>query len=139
MTIQATVAVEADTPAAARSILQAAGFKVVRIAKPKTPPVTERAEGIRVSARTDMPAGLDHHERQAYVRGYAKGCTAWIKKNGSPAVQHKPGEAVDVAALRSRTIDHEWDRHPSCHRAGLSELKRWQDKYPHIEAQDAAA
>lgn len=139
MSIQATITVDAADQAAARRAIEAAGFKVVRFTTPKTPPATTRTEGMRASALTDLPEGLDHVEYQAYVRGYAKGCTAWVKKHGSPAVQNKPGVAVDVAALRARTIEHEWDRHPSAHKAGLSELKRWQDKYPRETTAEAAA
>lgn len=139
MTIQATISVDAASPAEARRIVEAAGFKVVRVTAPKAPPVTARTEGVRADAVIDRPAGLNHLERQAYVRGYAKGCMAWVKKHGSPAIRRKPGEAVDVAALRDRTIDHEWDRHPSAHKAGMAELKRWQDKYPRAAAEDVAA
>lgn len=76
----------------------------------------------RPSALTDMPAGLTEGERNAYIRGYAKGAQRYTRKYGSPAVT---GHPVNRLELRRLTREHETDRHPHAHRAALRELKTY--------------
>lgn len=101
----------------------------------------------RASALTDMPPGLDEYQQKAYIRGYAKAACRYVKKFGAPSTDEAPpvreeGEtakkyaarrAIFVLNLRNMAIEHEWQRHPTCHKAGMTELRRWNRKYPPIE------
>lgn len=121
------VTVELDTTkTAARARLEQAGFTVVRVSETRTPAtISPRDPSMRADALTDMPPGLDRDEHRAYAAGYAQGCTRYVKRYGYPSVFG--AGPVDKVALRKATIDHEWDRHPACHKAGMQALRRWQE------------
>lgn len=126
-TIQATLQIDVPKETA-RALLEQAGFTVTRIATPRAtaPAVTPRNPFTRVSPLTDMPDGLSPDERTVYIRGYARGCMAYARKHGTPGVS---GRGATRAILRQRAIEHEWDRHPSCHRAAMKALHDWREKY----------
>lgn len=115
---------------------------------PITPPAVARPVQSH-NALTDMPSGLTRDERKAYVRGYGKGCVAYVRKNGGASmrppeasvpvmVRHEGKEIVghwipaacpDVLELARITREHETARHQSAHRAGLTGLRGWLRKY----------
>ena len=123
------VTIEVTVPAAgareaARRLAEGAGLRVLRATVKRDPVTTERPD-VRASADLDVPRGLSDLERWSYVRGYARGCLVYARKYGTPTMT---GD-VDRAELHAVTVRHEWDRHPSAHKAGLAELNRWQTKY----------
>lgn len=81
----------------------------------------------------EIPADLSPAERSAYVRGYARGCHAYVKKNGGPGVVHDgPAPAGGTPERRALGIQlaelaraHEEERHPAAHRAGMSALRKY--------------
>ena len=90
----------------------------------------------RASAFTEMPDGLDRDERRAYIRGYARGCMTYAKKFAAPTATlelPEDGDPEQEAKLRAEfrdmlrddTVAYEWQRQPSAHKAGLSELRKW--------------
>ena len=113
-TYTVSITVNATSPDHARSMFP--GHTVAKVTAKRTtaPTVTPITPGVRPDSRTDRPAGLDRLESVAYVRGYARGCMAYVKKNGIPRGDD----------LRAATIERDWDRHPSAHKAGLRELAR---------------
>ena len=128
MTIHVTVALDLPTKAAAQQRVEAAGFTVVR-ATVKREPAAQVAPVnglVRASALTDMPEGLDKLERAAYIRGYAKGAHAYVKKHGAPTIRGVVTRA-GVVELRKKTKQFEWERHPSCHTAGMRELRKYRE------------
>lgn len=139
MTVHVTVEIRStDNKEHAQRICEAAGLTVVRaMVKRDDKSLSPVNELVRASALLDIPEGLDKEESQAYIRGYAKGCLAYVKKHGAPSVVGTPvldeegfvvryilSEAQHVE-LRKSTKQYEWDRHPSCHRAGMAELRRY--------------
>lgn len=99
---------------------------VVHVTGPKLAPVPNGLPEITPpyvqvhTVWTDMPAGLTDRERTAYVRGYSRGCMTYAKKHAAPIGPDTPQE--ERTAIR---LDHEENRHPVAHRAGLSELRKW--------------
>lgn len=126
-TIRATLQCD-ETKETVRALLEQAGFTVTRIATPRPTGtvVTPRNPFTRVTPLTDMPKGLTPDEHRAYIRGYAKGAMVYVRKYGTPGLS---GRRATKAILRQRAIEHEWDRHPSCHRAAMNELQIWREKY----------
>lgn len=82
---------------------------------------------------TDQPDGLTLEESRAYVRGYARGCMAYVKKNGAASVSLEgPAPAAGTPERRALGIQlaeltraHEEERHPSAHRAGMAALRKY--------------
>lgn len=173
MTVTATVEFDGLDKEAARRCLVAAGFTVTRVAVKGVPAgnVTPMTPGQRASAVTDLPEGLDEHERRAYVRGYAKGAVTFSKSNPPPSGNEFDGwesvpvltwatqdggwtpqpatsrtarrqvseaEATAWKRLRWAVIQYEWDRHPACHKAAMTELRKWQTHWAAYQADVAA-
>lgn len=112
-----TVEVDADCPAAARTIGENAGFTVKRVSRPTTRNApTKQTDAFRASATLDRPDGLDMYENKAYLRGYAAACLTFVKANGIP----EPGDCRED--LFANTRNAEWERHPAAHKKGLAEL-----------------
>ena len=86
------------------------------------------------TAASHRPADLSRDEVTAYVRAYARAAQTWSKKNGSHGLEGRPPvdpeeRARFVANLHSRARQVEEERHPTCHRAGMSAVKKWRTKY----------
>ena len=112
-----TVQVDAPDRDKAKALLTDAGFGVSRVTGLRTRTSTDVA---RPDSRTDRPDGLTLDEARAYVRGYAAAALRYAKSHGIPAA------GSDLAELRDNTAAYERDRHPTCHRAGMRELQKWQ-------------
>lgn len=92
----------------------------------------ERTE-TRPTELTDQPAGLTAPESSAYVRGYSRGCLAYVRKHGGPSmVLEGPAPAAGTPArrqlaaqLREITTAHLIERHPAAHRAGMAALRKY--------------
>lgn len=92
----------------------------------------ERTE-TRPTELTDQPAGLTAPESSAYVRGYSRGCLAYVRKHGGPSmVLEGPAPAAGTPArrqlaaeLRTITTAHLIERHPAAHRAGMAALRKY--------------
>ena len=128
-----TITLDAPDRDTARRLVEGAGFTVSKVTAPRTKittPTTGTVPVGRASALTDMPHGLDDLAAKAYVKGYAKGCMTYTRKHGAPSITGSRGVVVDRVELRRITRAHEWDRHPTAHRAGMRELGRWLERHP---------
>jgi hypothetical protein len=131
-----TIAYDGTDREAARRAVESAGFTVTRIAAQRAPGATVARIG-RASALVDMPHGLDKAAQAAYVRGYATGCHRYTRKHGAPSLNdvvvtvdeegriHAHATDAQRAELARLTRAHEWDRHPTAHRAGMKELNAY--------------
>ncbi|HET6917239.1 MAG TPA: hypothetical protein VFH56_14190 [Acidimicrobiales bacterium] len=125
MRVQVTVEIDTTSKNMARAAVEDAGFTVVRVTAPKgkTAAVSSRSPFQRASSLMDMPTDLDRFEVRAYVKGYAKGCLTYVRKYGAPSIT---GQPVDRSELHRKTVEHEWDRHETAHKAGMRELAKYQ-------------
>lgn len=125
MRYEVAVAVESDSRESAMLQLKVAGFEVLRAVAKRAAAsvVTPITEGVRASALTDMPADLSRSEHKAYVRGYGRACMAYARKHGGASIS---GGSADRAALTAAAVQHEWDRHPAAHKAGMTALHKEQ-------------
>lgn len=128
-TFTVTVTIDAPDRETARNLVETAGFTVTKVTAPRVKTTTPTPGTVpvgRASALTDMPAGLDDLAAKAYVKGYAKGCMTYTRKHGAPSITGSRGVVVDRVELRRITRAHEWDRHPTAHKAGMRELNAHQ-------------
>lgn len=83
------------------------------------------------------PANLTPEERIAYDKGFSRGARAYIKANGSPAVQlteHSPATGTAARAMLARQVAGTMEpylaaRHPVAHKAGMTAVRSWVRKY----------
>ena len=134
MLLQMTVQVEVPTREAGRGLAEAAGFTVTRVTTPtvKAGATTPPRPDVRADSRLDRPEGLDPLETVAYVRGYAEGCMAFVKKFGIPRGQNRK-------EIHAATVEAEWARHPMAHKKGMAALVKEREYRAAYEAAHRAA